>query len=482
MSSPSNTPDRWEPIRALIRAKLVELSLPSLAVAVAQEGEVLWEEAFGWADRENRIPATAHTLYSLASISKPITATGLMTLAERGALALDRPVNDYLGNAQVRAWVGDAAQATVRRVANHSSGLPLHYHFFYEDEPHRRPPMDETILRYANLVTPPGEHYQYCNLGYGLLDYAISRLSGKSYPDFMRAEVCLPLGLTHMCVGLTPELAPHQAVRYATDGLPIPMYDFDHPGGSAVYASAHDLLRFGMFHLKEHLPDQKPILTAASIDAMQVPTIVTDPGAGYGIGWRIKEDEYGYRSVSHRGGMGGVSTTLMLVPTERIAVVALGNAASPLPDQAVQAILSELLPEFGRRRAAEEAAKAAQPVPQEQPPFSAPAELDGSWRGSVHTYQGDRPFKLWFKPCGDVISQVDDQLRCLVNEVSFKEGYVTGRTMGDLGTDDVGKYPYAVHLSLRLRGQVLNGALTAVGLPGRRMRNALSHWVELTRE
>src|SRR5947209_8642796 len=84
-------------IRELIRSRLVEQSLPSLAVAVAQNGAILWEEGFGWANRENRMPATEHTMYSLASISKPITATGLMVLKEREKLELDRPINEYLG-------------------------------------------------------------------------------------------------------------------------------------------------------------------------------------------------------------------------------------------------------------------------------------------------------------------------------------------------------------------------------------------------
>src|SRR5881296_3286584 len=94
-------------IRELIRQRLVEQTIPSLAVAVARDGEILWEEGFGWADRENRVPATEHTMYSLASISKPITTTGLMVLKERGKLELDRPVNEYLGAAKLKAWIGD---------------------------------------------------------------------------------------------------------------------------------------------------------------------------------------------------------------------------------------------------------------------------------------------------------------------------------------------------------------------------------------
>jgi CubicO group peptidase (beta-lactamase class C family) len=200
--------DQFDTLRDFIRKQLVETSTPSLAVAVARDGKILWEEGFGWADREKRIGATEHTLYSLASISKPITATGLMTLVQAGKIDLDRPVNDYLGDAKLRARVGDVAQATVRRVANHTSGLPLHYQFFYVDEPYRRPSMDETILRYGNLMTVPGERYEYSNLGFGILDYVIERTAGVPYEDYMRREVFLKLGLTHTTVGIGPRSGP----------------------------------------------------------------------------------------------------------------------------------------------------------------------------------------------------------------------------------------------------------------------------------
>jgi CubicO group peptidase (beta-lactamase class C family) len=75
--------DRFDSVRALIRQRIVDGSVPSVSVAVAQRGKIIWEEGFGWANREERIPATENTMYSLASISKPITATGLMALVHR---------------------------------------------------------------------------------------------------------------------------------------------------------------------------------------------------------------------------------------------------------------------------------------------------------------------------------------------------------------------------------------------------------------
>ena len=336
---------QFETVKASIQRKLTEDGVPSLAVAVARNGKIVWEAGYGWADREKRVPATEHTMYSLASISKPITATGLMLLVQRGQVDLDRPINDYLGTAKLNGHVFDASKATVRLVASHRAGLPLHYQFFYEDEPFKRPPMDETIRRYGNLVTPPGERYQYSNLGFGILDYVISRVSGTNYPEFMRREVFLPLGLTHTSVDIGPGLEASAATRYAADGTPIPFYDFDHPGASAVFSSAHDLVRFGMFHLKDKLPEQKAILTAASIDAMHVPVGSTGPRSGYGIGWDRTVNEKGLELVSHNGGMGGVSTTLTILPQLDAVVVVLSNSSTGAPEQISEEIIRTLAPD-----------------------------------------------------------------------------------------------------------------------------------------
>ena len=83
--------DQFDSIRDFIRARMTEKQVPSCAVAVARDGKILWEEGFGWADRENRIPATEHTMYSLGSTTKPFTATALMTLVEKKRIDLDRP-------------------------------------------------------------------------------------------------------------------------------------------------------------------------------------------------------------------------------------------------------------------------------------------------------------------------------------------------------------------------------------------------------
>ena len=322
---PVPTDTRFEGIRLLIRQLMEEQALPSVAIAVAQNGDIIWEEAFDWADRERMIAATPHTMYSLASISKPITATGLMKLVEQGKVDLDRPANEYLGAGKITGLAGDAARATVRRILSHTAGLPLHYQFFYENAGYDRPSMDETITRYGILVNPPEEVFEYSNLGYGIVDHIIARVSGQSYADFMRTEVFAPLGMMRTSIHIGPGLEPFAAARYDSKLQPIPFYDFDHPGSSAVFSSAHDLVRFGMLHLKTRLPDQRRILADSTINGMQRIATPGDTAAGYGLGWDITENDYGYRRISHGGGMPGVSTILNLYPSENLTIVVMTN-------------------------------------------------------------------------------------------------------------------------------------------------------------
>jgi CubicO group peptidase (beta-lactamase class C family) len=476
----------FDGVREQIQALMLEHRLPSVAVAVARDGEIRWEEAFGWADLARRVPATPHTPYSLASISKPITLTGLMILQERGLVDLDAPIDDYLGGVKLNAQRFDARQATLRRVANHTAGLPLHYQFFYADEPYQKPPMEETIRRYATLVSAPGERYQYSNLGTGLLGHVISRVSGKSYPDFMREEVFQPLGMHQSAIDVPAGLEAVAATRYGADGTAYPFYDFDHPAASAVYASAHDLLRFGLFHLKQRQPDQKQVLTDATIEAMRSDPVSDGESDAYGLGWAVYS-RFGYPIVGHGGGMGGVSTTLQLLPREKIALVVLLNTGSGTADpkeRVADQILGALLPDYAARLQAHR----DDPV-EERAGYRPSDELLGAWDGQVETYAGQQRLRLWFQPDGDIHAQVDEQMKSLVNNPSFRDGWLAGDFHGRIETPDAQRHPHHLALDLQLRDGRLNGGIRELsereepdgGGLGRRVRNAVTHWAELER-
>src|SRR5262245_66021959 len=92
-SQPVKSTTDFSEIRKLIQTQMEARKIPSISVAVAQHGQIIWEEAFGLADRENRISANQETMYYVASVTKTFTATALKVLEERSQINLDRPIN-----------------------------------------------------------------------------------------------------------------------------------------------------------------------------------------------------------------------------------------------------------------------------------------------------------------------------------------------------------------------------------------------------
>ncbi len=448
--------DRFAPVRGTIAAHLKETNTPSIVVAVSLGSTVLWEEAFGLADREKRIAATPNTMYSLASDTKPLTAAGLMTLVQAGKINLDAPVNDYLGSAKLVAHIGDANDATVRRIGNHSAGLPEHYSFFYANEPWHKPSADETIRDFGGLFTPPGEHYEYSNLGYGILDDVVTRVSGESFAEYMQQAVFLPLGMTRTTIGSNGAFSPYEAVRYGDDGLPIPLYETDHDGASSGWSSADDLLRFGMFTLKLHLPNQVPILTDASIDMMREPTVDEGNGNGdaYGLGWETRYRS-GYRLVEHTGDMPGAAAVLRTVPDRGVVVVVLSNAEDfDFVDAVADQILGIVLPDWR-----------LPPTQGDQPPvdFVPSAAFVGRWKGSVAIPGAELPMALDILASGDVRVRFGHRQEVIVTHPRLtRDGYFRGSAAGDLRIPGGLRRPYTVGFRLKLRDDDrLTGEITA---------------------
>ncbi len=463
--------DRFRKARTLIQQQVEQGRVPSVAVAVARRGEIVWEEAFGWVDREQGIPATIHTMYSLASVSKPLTATGLMVLVEQGAVDLDRPINHQLGEVHVRVRVGDPNGATVRQVANHTSGLPLHHHFFADAT--TRPPLEETIHRYGNLVTEPGKRYQYSNLGYAVLERLIEHTSGVSYARFMSEKVFGPLGLEHTAVLQAPQASDDLAVRYRLNGQSLPFYGSDHGGGSAAFACVHDLVRFGIFHLQTRLADQSPILSGSTIRTMQEPSADQGDGSHYGIGWVISQHKR-HAVVRHDGGMPGVTATLMLLPAAKIAVAVVCNTKSDLPRRVAAEIVAALRPHGlpGRRVGR---------------PFSAevrrkpPRRLVGTWIGHIDIGQELVPVTLSVKRPKALWAQIGDPpARGKLSGVNYSDGHLTGWTKARLRSDR-GEPARMLRLSLEFREDQLSGAVTEFFRSAEGLPNALSYWADLER-
>lgn len=475
-ASPAQTPSRYAAVRTIIENELRKEGAPSVAVAVYREGRIDWEEGFGWADRDKKVKATADTIYSLASISKSFTGTALMAMAAKGEINLDRPVEDYLGGAKLNARVGAASDVTVRRVANHMAGLPLHVQFFYDNEAFRAPPPAETIGRYANIVRVPGTNFRYSNLGYGLLSRVIEVRSGKPYGDYMRDAVFKPLGLTRTAVNPTnAAFGANVAVSYNLDNTPIARFVTDHPGATEVFSSVHDLIRFAAFNLKAHRDDQRAILSDAQIDATHA---APNGKSGYALGYSVGERS-GYKMVSHGGDMPGVATQMMIFPAEGVAIVVLANSMRhDMVARIADAVAASVLPNWKSRSG---------PTPSllADKPFVPAPEIVGTWSGRIARPEGDLPMTLQVAADGALTAAIGAAPAVAVKGAQFAGGDLTGQATGSLGTRDAERYPYNPYFVLHLEGDRLYGTVTALGdvsPSNKHIVAALSYWTDLTRK
>jgi CubicO group peptidase (beta-lactamase class C family) len=348
-----------------------------MAVAVAKDGKVLWQEAFGLADREQKRAATPQTPYAVGSITKPLTATAVMLLRERGKINLDRSINAYLGQVRLTARVGSAEDATVRRVLSHTAGLPLHYRWFFEDDSARPPSVEDAIRCYGVLMTRPGEMHLYSNLGYGILGHMIAQVSGRSYAAFMRDEVFRPLGMTRTTVAEQRRPAG-AAAGYGRDGKRLPFYSSDHPAASAVFTTIGDLVRFGIFHAGERR-SSKSILTAEARREMQQ----TGEANQYGLGWSI--NDWGYRVVWHSGAAPGAGAALWLVPDHGIVIAVIGNIITAPSNQIAGRILGALLPPRAEPEKPSSEPVAPRGDRQGGSAQNAVSLPRGTWRGAMRT-------------------------------------------------------------------------------------------------
>src|SRR5437868_6710617 len=275
----------FAPVRERILKALANGQATGVAVAVAQDRRIVWEDGFGWANREAGLKATAHTPFSLASITKPFTTTTLMTLVAEGKLSLDEPANKYLQSGKITGPNGNPDGATIRRLGAHAGGVPSMFEHFFLDEA-TKPPSAGMLLRdYGRLAYAPGSCYEYSNIGYSALGAVAVNITGTEFGALMKQRVLEPLGLRNSFFGTDPARLKTRAVRYDDSGNPIPYYTTSTPVSGELYASAHDLARFAMFNLKNDLGPKFRILDARWIDELHQPVFVGSSGAATTFGW-----------------------------------------------------------------------------------------------------------------------------------------------------------------------------------------------------
>lgn len=308
-----------------------------ITAAVFKGDQVLWAQGFGWADPGNRVPAGVRTIYRTGSISKSVTAILMAELVEEGTVALDDAVADYLPEA---AGFGDPPAGmepiTFRQLASHTAGLIREP----ELEGAAAGPIEDwgykilASIPHTRFYTMPGTRYQYSNIGYGVLGYALQRAAGTSFMVLVEDRLFEPLGMRSSTFIVGPDLWRRVAVGFANgaDGAvdaDFPALEHDGRGykvpNGGVYATVGDLATFAaaVMGMTEH----ELLEPATRRDVMTVQT-PEDPDSGYGLGFSIRPvalDGGGdVRFVGHGGSVAGYNMYLVFEPVSGYGV-ALGR-------------------------------------------------------------------------------------------------------------------------------------------------------------
>jgi len=469
------TPD-FSGIVSLIRDKVTS-GVPSIAIAVAHHGRIVWEQAIGSSDRERNIGATVHTPYYLASISKTITATALLELVEHNQVNLDRPVNDYLHDARVSSPMWDVSKATVRRVANHTAGLATYDRDCLVSDRDCDPSAATAIRRYGVIVWPPGDQFDYSNLDYGILGEVVAEASHESLAASLQRRVFAPLGMRDCFLDASADRTNSVAARY--DSSPprsrTPPKRSTAPGASSAYCSVHDLALFGMFHLKDRLPSQKRILSDRSIDQMQAPSLSSAEEFQYGLSWWVQENLNGFHGVLAQGGTNDATAYLQLIPSEDLAIAMLWNTGTPDGAKVVDQILSALIPRYRANLEAAAATAAKPPASSSPAPEPSPAML-GAWGGFVQTYRGRVPLALDVGASGQLAARLGAEPEVRREHPRFGEDVVRWTMPGSLGVEGE---PFDLAMRLYLHGGRLVGAARAGPAASNRNGVWTYYWVQL---
>lgn len=474
--SQDTVPGRFQSIRRSLLERLRADSIPSLSVAVAKDGRVIWEEAFGYADIERSVPATTRTRYPIASVSKPLTATALMVLVEQGKLAPDDPANRHLEPPGVQTEIGAAQDVTLRRLAAHTSGVARHDIGYYEDESTSPLPIEDRIRRYAHVVRTPGESYEYSNLGYMILAHIIGRRAERPFGDVLGQTIFEPLGMSHSSLGRAGTPGDEVAQSYDQARRSVPHWEETVAGAGGVYSTAGDLVRFGMLHLGRASGPRPPILSPATLASMRQPIVQTDSGEWYAIGWRVNRTAFGVETIFHTGSNGASARILAFVPGEDLTVSVLANCVTTLPGW----VAREVIASFGPR-------PTIAPHPPTYPtarvgpePYRPTEALVGRWQGTIRAPDGAVPLVLEFAESGPILVRLASAAVDTAGGVRVEDGYLRGSFSGEVPNRDAVGTRYRLHFKLRQTGDRLTGSVTAGSVAGERVIT-LSYWTELSR-
>lgn len=280
---------------------------------------------YGLVAKDQKATVNGDTVFEIGSLTKVFTSVILADMAVNGEVKLDTPVASLLPSS-VTVPQRNGKQITLLDLAMHVSGLPrMPPGFKPADMSNPFASFDTrqlyTFLSGYKLPRDIGEHYEYSNLGAGLLAHALTRKAGMSYSELLRIRILDPLGMTSTSIQLSEDQKRRLAPGYDGALLPAKNWDFDAlAGAGALHSTANDLLKF----LAANLELTTTPLTRAMRLMRTVHHSTDSPDMEVMMGWHLWK-RYGARIVWHNGVTGGYWSFIGFDPEKKIGAVVLSN-------------------------------------------------------------------------------------------------------------------------------------------------------------
>lgn len=308
--------------------------LPSVAVALIDDQDVVWQKVFGMADVENQIPGTADTVYRMWSVAKVFTAIEVMRLVEEKLVELDAPLTTYLPDFSIQDRFPDGNPITIRSILSHQAGLPRNGCAWVLSSPQDAQVLGETTesVCFCHTATPVGERYKYSNLGPQLLGHLIETVRGVPFVDYIEESLLKPIEMdssAFLAAHLPPE--SQEAPGYAYEKRtyqPIPQGDITGLPSGNLYSTLADMSAFVRFILRTGEAGGTQLIKPETLSMMfedQYPN-PRDPQP-MGLGWKLAHILGDELMVWHDGGPdGGTGALVAMLPERKLGIVLISNS------------------------------------------------------------------------------------------------------------------------------------------------------------
>jgi CubicO group peptidase (beta-lactamase class C family) len=281
-----------------LESRMAALHVPAVSIAAIKNGRIDWARAYGVRLLGGPL-VTPKTLFAAASISKPVTAMGVLKLVEEGKISLDVDVNQYL-----KRWKLPENQftiekkVTVRELLSHTSGIGTHNGAIY-DPAQPLPTIIQVLNGEKPATTPPvrveavpGSKFAYSNGGYLVLCLLVEDVSGEPFAEFMKENVLKPIGMNDSTFdALSPKEADHAATAYEENGTtPVPPSKFYEPNLAAggLWTTPTDLAKFLIELQRESAGTSHRVLHQATARLMLTPISGPSPAMRVGLGIEVE--------------------------------------------------------------------------------------------------------------------------------------------------------------------------------------------------